>query len=479
MFRLFQRIFGFILLISFFTTNAQNVCFEYNFNDGSPNGWILSGGARVDDYRVPTNCLIDPGGIITPGVGGNLPTRIVSPTLVSNGNSDLGLNFDIYRLNSNLQCNSWSDYTCPTSIQLSVQKGDSTYTLFSNLVLPHNGPGFSPRVSVHFNVQSLLSAGDEFSLIVDFRKKQNANSCSQSNTKYIIDNISVCQQQVNVLVDAIDDNLCALASTTEEFSGNLSSNDIHPTGSSPVYMIVNGPYGNNNTEPGGAVINMNTDGSFSVTRTDPTLSIFDFTYRVTDIITGSSDMATCTVCFNEAGPLPLYLIAFNALRKNKIVTVFWKTSMENNLISFEIQRKINNRFVTIGSMVPKNNPDGYFYEFSEINEFNHVSEYRIKCNGMDNAVKYSFIKSVSGLNQQNEMTVYPNPSKGSATVFINQSFEKYTVELVDYSGKSIKKIENISNNTIQLYDLKNGIYFIKAIETGSGKMLIQQLVVSN
>ena len=100
-------------------TSAQvtETCFSENFN-GTVTGWNFSSGASVSSYNNPANGCANDKGVTTPGVGGNNPARITSAPITSVGANLMRLSFDIFRMNTNLNCNSWADFGCPTSVDV-------------------------------------------------------------------------------------------------------------------------------------------------------------------------------------------------------------------------------------------------------------------------------------------------------------------------------------------------------------------------
>lgn len=478
MIRTFRFLFILIAVVFSNVIHAQNVCFTENFNDENAYGWTLSSGAEVEEYDSPINCQEDDGGIIIPGVGGNSSTRIRTPFINANGSSILKVKFDIYRVNANLNCNTWSDFTCPTAIDVIIYRGNTSFTALADLVLPHNGPTNSPTVNLTINVQNQLPAGTAYKVEIIFKKKSGTMNCVQTNTNYIIDNFSVCQPQNNVIVlNAIDDNNCPLATNNNSFSNNLSTNDTHPAVANINYTLVNGPYGNNNISTGGANLTIHNDGTFTMVRTEPTLTMFYFTYRLTDAVTSASDLATCVVCFNEAAPVPLQLVSVNAVRKNNQVTVSWKTALESNLTAFEVQRKINGQFTTIGTVTPQNSINGAAYNFSEVNPSKTISEYRIRSVEAGNVSKFSAIRTVAGIDGSNSMLVYPNPSPGIATVSVTQLSGSLRVEVLDNTGRVIKRVQSSNDNSVTFTGLKTGIYLVRATDLSTGESTVQKLVV--
>ncbi len=478
-----------VMALHFAYSQSSEVCFTDHFSNYSssggngsgsnPNSWTLATGARIGQYDDPTDGCEENQGIITPGVGGNNPATIKSPFLTSNGASQISVTFDIFRFNANLNCNSWSDFSCPTSVDIIIHKGITFFTAVSDLVLPHNGPTNSPTVTVAFDVQNQLPAGTAYKIEIDFKPKSGVGNCVQPNTKYVIDNFNLCQStpESNKVLDAYDDNLCPLTNGLETFSHDLSLNDLRSSDAVLHYSLVNGPYANGNTETGGADLLINSDGTFTITRTDHTRSVFDFTYRVTDNVNNRNDIATCTVCFTEQGILPLDLISIGAFRRNNLVTVTWKTAMESNLSVFEVQRKINGQFMTIGQVQPKNMPNGAAYTFNEVNNAKSFSEYRIKSVEAGNVSKYSHIRSVNGIGDENNMLVFPNPSFGSASVLMNNVSGAITVEVLDNTGRVIKRVQNSADNSVRINGLNTGVYMIRATDMSTGISTTKKLLV--
>ncbi len=462
----------------FLTSWTQPVCFTENFNTGTAAGWVLSNGANANSYSSPGSCQTNSGGIITPGVGGNNPVSIRTPQIVSNGATYIKLNFDIYRVSANLNCSSWADFVCPTTVQVVIRLNNTNVPFLSDLVLPQNGPAHSPTVSLIFNVQNQLPAGTPYQVELRFSRKATGAACVQNDTKYIIDNFSVCQPDPNeVVLNAVDDDLCSLASTTNVFEGDLRINDIAPAGADLSYTLVNGPYGNTNTVPGGADLVVNSNGTFNMVRTSASLTRFDFTYKVTDLSTGVSDLATCIVCFAEAGPLPVDWVSVNAFRKGNHVSVLWKTAMESQLRAFEIQRKIGNQFVTVGTVPPSNDVRGGSYSFQELFISSSIAEYRVRVVEQNGISKYSPVRAVAGLDASGMAWIYPNPSPGTAFILLPTSSGQMNVDLLDNTGSMIRQFRNVTGNQVTLSGLRSGIYWIKIADRSTGGVITKKLVV--
>lgn len=460
------------LATSLFAQNSSS-CFFEDF-DNNPSGWSISNGAQIRSYDNPSNDCDDDRGIVTPS--GNSEITIKTPTRTSNGNSILKISFDIFCLNSNLNCNSWSDFNCPTNLEISMINTNNTVIgSVTNLIIPQLGPSFNPQIRVNINTNGTLPNGTSYRLM--FKLIRN-NSCGSSNRKYILDNIEICQCNSTSTINAIDDNFCYLADGNDTFTGNVSLNDSAYDDAEIEYSLVNGPFGLNSSTVGGATLNFNENGTFTLTRTDPTISVFDFTYLMTDEETDLTDLASVRVCFTDGGPLPVTLMNFSCTRNNKTAELVWNTSMESNVNRFEIQRKIAGKFQTVGSVVAKNSPIGSNYAFKEINTASELTEYRLKMVDNDNTYSFSSIKTLKGIKGADEMEVYPMPSKGNVTIRMNEINKNASVEIINLSGSVIKKISNNSSNVFVFNDLQNGFYIIKYTNNLTGNVITKKLVVT-
>jgi hypothetical protein len=451
-------------------------CFFENF-DSPQTGWVLSNGSQIRNYNNPARGCANDKGIVTPIVSGNNNVIIKTPTNISNGNDVLKISFDIFKLGANMNCSSWSNFDCPTNLEISMITENNTIAGITNLIIPQIGPGFNPKITSIINIDGALPSGTSFRLMIKLKSNNAGISCAQSNAKYVFDNIELCQNTYGSFIDAIDDNLCYLASGTDEFVGDVSLNDFTYSGAEVTYALANGPFGLNSSSTGGATITFNADGTFTLTRTDGLESIFDFTYKMTDNSTGLTDLASVRVCFTDGGPLPLTLINFGCTRNNKTAELVWNTSIESNINRFEVQRKIGARFETVGTVMAKNSPIGSSYSFNEYNNASGITEYRLKIVENDNINRYSSIKTLKGIKGADEMEVYPMPSKGNVTIRMNEINNRASVEIINLSGSVVKKISNNPSNVFQFSDLQNGFYIIKYTNNLTGNVITKKLMV--
>ena len=452
-------------------------CFLEDFSTAT-SGWTYSQGAGEGNYNTPGGCTSNRG-IVTPGIGGNNPANIITPVFTSAGAMVMQVKFDIYCVNSNLNCNSWKNFDCPTSIDVFYHVNGTRFTAIADLVLPPNGPANSPTVNFMFNTNGRLPAGTQYRIEIAFKMKSGIGNCGQPGTKYILDNFGKCEINcVDCVIDAIDDTYCDPANNPITFTGNLSVNDQKYDGAAVTYSLANGPFANGNSSPGGATLTINSDGSFTITRTDMTKSVFDFTYRINENMFGMSDLASVRVCFPDEGPLPVVLTSFNAVRKNKSVVLTWETSFEQNADVFDIERKTGDQFEKVGTIRASNSINGSEYIFTDPNNFSKTTMYRLKQIDVDGKYMHSQIRSVKGIGAEFDYSIYPNPAvDGRTQIRLDDMSEPVRIQVIDPAGRVIKNIRSVNNNIIQITGLTPGLYHIRVSKESTGEYSIKKLVV--
>ena len=392
------------------------------------------------------------------------------------------LAFDIFRLNSNLRCNSWADFDCPTSIDVFYWVGATKYTGITDLVLPANGPAGDYRVVVNFSVPAAnVPVGAKFKIELAFKMKSGTGNCVQSGTKYVVDDFSLCQITCsNCTIDAKNDVLCSdQAVLTNTVNGNVSLNDVKYTGAVVSYSLANGPFANGSSTVGGATLTVNSNGTYTLVRTDLTKTQFDFTYKMTESPLGLTDLASVSIFFGCGGPLPVRIENFYANRNNNNIAITWKSQTETNVSRYEIQKKVGNDFVTVGVVAASNNSTGSFYSYTDANSSKTISEYRLKIVDQNNTYKYSDIRAVKGIKAGADFTLYPNPSRGTTKVLLSDVTTTSNIRLIDNAGRVVKNINSNSGSSIDMNGLQNGIYIVRMTNEATGETVTKKLVVEN
>lgn len=101
---------------------------------------------------------------------------------------------------------------------------------------------------------------------------------------------------------------------------------------------------------------------------------------------------------------------------------------------------------------------------------------------IDTVGLFDGVSSVNNINNNSDISIYPNPTKDLATLNISlESTEKVQITIVDLLGKEISKSEKIlsagnSIETIDVANYKNGVYFIN-LQIGN-QLSTKKLIVS-
>ncbi len=195
---------------------------------------------------------------------------------------------------------------------------------------------------------------------------------------------------------------------------------------------------------------------------------------------GSCGGGSCgTVVTIDGGPLPMRMTAFYAKRKSATVGLSWITDAEVNAKEFIVQRKTGNDFIDVATVAASNRADGGSYNFSDVNSFRGVSQYRLKLIDQNGSFRFSDIRTVKGTAAANDFTIFPNPSSGNAKVTITDISEPTDVQLIDNSGRILKVVSMNNSNTADLNNLQKGMYMIRIINKNSGESLTKKLNVVN
>lgn len=468
----------FVGLFLLAATQAQLVqsCFTENFTIQT-SGWTYSNGASEGDYNNPlTNCT-ENRGIITPGVGGNNPANVMTPVFTSTGALSVSVSFKIFVFNANLNCNTYKNFDCPTSVDVFYWIGATRFVGITDMVLPANGPNGDPNVSVVFNVGNNLPAGTQYRIELAFKPKSGSGNCNQPGTKYVLDDFARCEVNcTNCVIDANDDNFCGQAGTSNVFSGTLVTNDTKYSGANVTYSLVNGPFANNSSTVGGATLVVNADGTFILTRTDFTKSVFDFTYKMTDQL-GQSDLANARVCFATGGPLPVKLMAFQAKRQEQRVQLNWATSQEINASHFVIERSVGRQFEAIGTVTAQNNERGATYAFTDLQAtFSDAAQYRLRMVDLDSKQAVSEIRVVNGLRKLGQVSIFPNPVQAGSFVQLSDVSGTIQIRIADQSGRVVKQLNQVMVNRFSTEGLSKGIYQVQVFDQ-TGAANTQKLIV--
>ena len=174
--------------------------------------------------------------------------------------------------------------------------------------------------------------------------------------------------------------------------------------------------------------------------------------------------------------LPINIKTFTAIRQKGNVQLSWETSLETNGQAFIIERKTGNDFVSVATIAAKNIESGSIYSFTDMNDNKGVSEYRLKVVCKDVSAKYSEIKIVKGAGNIG-FTIFPNPASGNTKISISDVNQSSSIQVIDNSGRVVKKLSFKTSNTIEINDLQRGIYRVQLMDNNSGETVTKTLTL--
>ena len=195
--------------------------------------------------------------------------------------------------------------------------------------------------------------------------------------------------------------------------------------------------------------------------------------------------------FAAEGHLPVELVSFSGLVKDKHVRLTWKTATETNNFGFDVEKYIGNNWKKIG-FVEGNGTVNTPQEYSFTDHFLQPKNmYRLKQIDRDGKIEFSNLITVS-TSRPNTFSVeqnFPNPFNPSTTIGYSIS-EESKIELSIYSitGQKVSEIKLPQpqeagshsllwdGNSLQGTPVASGTYFYRLTATGiSGKSLISEV----
>jgi Secretion system C-terminal sorting domain len=170
--------------------------------------------------------------------------------------------------------------------------------------------------------------------------------------------------------------------------------------------------------------------------------------------------------------LDVKLLNFKVGHINNDVELKWEVSNNKEAANFEIEYSLNNRdFTQLAVLNAANEPDraNYSFRYPFSTTASPIVFYRIRANGINGKIKYSNIIALRDKDiQNNEVTVFPNPTTGEAWLSYKASQNELAElsiwnaqgKLVSYTRSEIHVGENILKLP-SLAGKPGGVYFVK------------------
>lgn len=191
-------------------------------------------------------------------------------------------------------------------------------------------------------------------------------------------------------------------------------------------------------------------------------------------------------CFNFLSEihLPVNLYGFTAKRDGATARLDWITTYEQLNQGFRVQRKTGNEdFENVG-FLPSLAPDGnsqinLSYRFIDPNTSKGITQYRIVQTDLQEKVRVSEIRSVTGMGQaNNKVIVFPNPSSnGKINIVFDDSRAGKDIIINEFTGRIVKSWKQASGNTVVAENLLPGIYTVKIQDRGTSETNILKFII--
>ncbi|MFC5284491.1 T9SS type A sorting domain-containing protein [Pedobacter alpinus] len=184
-----------------------------------------------------------------------------------------------------------------------------------------------------------------------------------------------------------------------------------------------------------------------------------------------NNYATITVLgttnLNDTGVLPVALTSFTAKNESNKVRVSWTTLSETNNDRFEVLKSVDGiNFTKIASVKAKGSS---IYSVDDYYPFNGTNYYKLLQYDLNGTVKDEGVRFANFSFNTNEISssIYPNPIKSSASVFVKlkQGVSNTKLTLFSSDGKIVheESVDNVGEAGYELKiknELKPGMYFL-------------------
>jgi hypothetical protein len=187
---------------------------------------------------------------------------------------------------------------------------------------------------------------------------------------------------------------------------------------------------------------------------------------------------------NSCVPLPVQLTQFTAQRNKMQVTLKWTTASENNNKGFYIERQngIGNwqtlAFVNTMAFMGNSATD-LNYSYTDINDLNGLTQYRLRQVDIDNKATLSDVRIVKGLDQLFNVRIFPNPTSDGQLVLVMDKADKAAdITLIDMSGKITAQWNHFTGNRLQIHSLTTGLYVLKVWINGEKEPQMLRVMVT-
>lgn len=208
---------------------------------------------------------------------------------------------------------------------------------------------------------------------------------------------------------------------------------------------------------------------------------------------GGNDYTGNTSSIATSVPIPLELLTFEGVEKDKTAQLTWRTASEINFSHFEVERSTDAQNWTLVSTVKgqkdaqkdilsfsRNTEGAYFLNDDKAFTQSSLVLYRLKMVDNDGAFKYSKVVSVQQRTGDfSRLKLYPNPTQNDLHLLIDApNAAIQTIDILDVVGKvwqhkTINLQKGQNQEILNVSALPTGVYFLQTVDNKGVKSIRQ------
>ncbi|HRH36875.1 MAG TPA: T9SS type A sorting domain-containing protein [Flavobacteriales bacterium] len=197
------------------------------------------------------------------------------------------------------------------------------------------------------------------------------------------------------------------------------------------------------------------------------------TNSVTTSLTNNYDNVWALV--QSSTPLPVELLAFDAVPDGDQVLCTWSTATELNCDRFIVQRSGDgDTFTDIGEVTAAGNSQQMQeYAFVDPSPLHGLSYYRLRQLDLDGSGTWSPMVAVI-LDHDNNLIAYPNPTHDQLTI-VGVPENTTHIDLHDATGRVVKQWRN-TPKLLGLGDVQRGMYTLVVVQDDGGSSSLKVML---
>jgi hypothetical protein len=217
------------------------------------------------------------------------------------------------------------------------------------------------------------------------------------------------------------------------------------------------------------------------------------TVDATAVLGGSSTITAGSITTNDAlvpdtyrvyslaaepgGPLPVTLISFEAKAVENFVETSWSTSHEVNNDHFEVERRMDSGWETIGKVERSQDAGIRRYRYVDERPLAGENLYRLKMVDLDGTFAHSRIVSVQFAGKRETLSLYPNPV--SDRLFIKTDKNLISeISIINMQGRQVLNQKTLPVDGINVIHLSAGTYVV-LVKESNGSTSSHKVIISH